>query len=79
MPAAGNRAIEVRQIPEPASHQTAEAHYSIVKRRVTAGPTLPITSTPNTPTVIVLPAEADGRKVEREAQRVGAASHRAGA
>ena len=54
-PAARDEAIEVSQIPEPASHQTTEAHYSIVMWRETVGPTLPITSTPNTPKVIVRP------------------------
>jgi hypothetical protein len=54
-PPARDGAIEVGQIPEPAGHQTTEAHYSIVMRRETVGPMLPITSTPNTPNVIVRP------------------------
>ena len=59
-------AIEVRQIPEPAGYQTTEAHYLIVMWRVTVGPMLPITSTPNTANVTVRPPSPRvGRLIEK--------------
>jgi hypothetical protein len=59
-------AIEVRQIPEPTGGQMTKAHYCIVSRRETVGPTLPITSTPNTPSVIVRPLRPMvGRLIEK--------------
>ena len=42
----------------------------MVIRRETVEPMLPMMSTPNTPTITVRAAEADGREVEREAQGV---------
>ncbi len=51
----GKLAVEVREVPEPSSHQVAEPHYSMRIWRLTGLPCSPSRSTPWTRTITVAP------------------------